>query len=75
MPIPLPPRTFICSHCHWQRTCIFTSDALQLGVDWFSHCPACKRTELETRPASRAEIMRERLRQFLRYQEYERNER
>lgn len=66
MPIPLPPRTFICSHCNWQRTRIFTSDALQLGIDWFNHCPSCQHTELESRPASRTEIMRERLRQFLR---------
>lgn len=66
MPIPLPPRTFICSHCGWQRTRIFTSDALQLGVDWFSHCPSCQHAELETRLASRAEIMRERLAQFFR---------
>lgn len=64
MPIPLPPRTFICSHCGWQRTSIPTSDALRLGVDWFSLCPSCQHTELETRPASRAEIMRERLNQF-----------
>lgn len=66
MPIPLPPRTFICSHCNWQRTRIFTSDALQLGIDWFNHCPSCQHAELETRPASRTEIMRERLCQFLR---------
>ncbi|EIU4789140.1 hypothetical protein [Pseudomonas aeruginosa] len=66
MPIPLPPLTTICPHCGWKRTSIPTSDALKLNVDWFCRCPICQYTELETRPASRAEIMRERLRQFLR---------
>lgn len=66
MPIPPYPRTFICSHCGWQRTTIPVSDTFRLEVDWFFQCPACQHTELETRPASRAEIMRERLAQFFR---------
>ncbi|TRO25849.1 hypothetical protein EQ826_12535 [Ectopseudomonas mendocina] len=66
MPIPLPPRTFICSHCGWQRTRIITSDAFKLGVDWPAHCPSCQSTDLEIRPASRTEIMRERLNLFFR---------
>ena len=66
MPIPPPPHTTICKHCGWKRTSIPTSDALRLNVDLFCRCPACQHTELEIRPASRAEIMRERLSQFLR---------
>lgn len=66
MPFPPPPHITICQNCGWKRTSIPTSDALQLNVDLFCHCPICQNTELEIRPASRAEIMRERLRQFLR---------
>lgn len=66
MPIPPQPHTSICPSCGWQRTSIQASDALRLNVDWFCRCPNCKHTELETRPASRAEIMRERLAQFFR---------
>lgn len=66
MPIPPPSLTTICPHCGWKRTSVPTSDALKLNVDWFCRCPICQHTELESRPASRAEIMRERLRQFLR---------
>lgn len=64
MPIPPQPHTTICPHCGWQRTSIPASDALQLNVDWFCRCPKCQHTELETRQANRAEIMRERLAQF-----------
>lgn len=67
MPIPLQPHTFICPHCGWQRTTIPVSDAIQLNIDWFCRCPVCQHTELETRPASRAEIMRARLTQFFRH--------
>lgn len=66
MPIPPQPHTTICPHCGWQRTSIPASDALQLNVDWFCRCPKCQHTELETRQANRAEIMRERLAQFFR---------
>lgn len=66
MPIPPRPRTFICPQCGWQHTTIPASDALQLNIDWFHHCPVCQHVELETRPASRVEIMRARLTQFLR---------
>jgi len=63
MPIPPRPRTFICPDCHWQRTTIPASDALQVNIDWFFRCPVCN-SELQTRPATRAEIMRARLTQF-----------
>ena len=66
MPIPPQPHTTICPHCGWQRTSIPASDALQLNVDWFCRCPKCQHTELKTRQANRAEIMRERLAQFFR---------
>lgn len=66
MPIPPPPHTTICQSCSWRRTSIPTSDVLQLNVDFFCCCPICQHTELKIRPASRAEIMRERLSQFLR---------
>lgn len=66
MPIPPQPHTTICPNCSWQRTSIPASDALRLNVDWFCRCPHCQHTELETRPASRSEIMRERLAQYFR---------
>ena len=68
MPIPPQPHTTICPHCGWQRTSIPASDALQLNVDWFCRCLKCQHTELETRQANRAEIIRERLAQFFRKQ-------
>lgn len=65
MPTPPPPLTTICSHCGWKRISFPTSDALKLNVDFFCRCPTCQHTELEIRLANRAEIMRERLSQFL----------
>ncbi len=35
------------------------------GRDWFSDCPKCRHDELETRLATQAEIMKERLANFL----------
>jgi len=35
------------------------------GRDWFSICPECRHEELETRLATRAEIMKKRLANFL----------
>lgn len=66
MPIPPLPHTTICLRCGWKRTSIPVSDALQMNVDWFCCCPICQHTELEIHPASRAEIMRERLRKLFR---------
>jgi hypothetical protein len=34
-----------------------------VNIDWFFRCPVCN-SELQTRPATRAEIMRARLSQF-----------
>lgn len=35
------------------------------GRDWFSDCPECRHDKLETRLATQAEIMKERLANFL----------
>lgn len=65
MPMPPHPRTFICPACNWKRTAIALSDCLMEGRDWFSTCPECRHKELETRLATRAEIMKKRLANFL----------
>lgn len=65
MPIPPHPRTFICPACNWKRTPIPLSDCLMEGRDWFSDCPECRHDKLETRLATQAEIMKERLANFL----------
>ncbi|KRW74741.1 hypothetical protein AO735_03545 [Pseudomonas sp. TTU2014-096BSC] len=59
------PRTFICPACNWKHTVIPLSDCLMEGRDWFSDCPKCRHDELETRLATQAEIMKERLANFL----------
>ncbi|AXM95279.1 hypothetical protein ACU5P1_15095 [Pseudomonas plecoglossicida] len=66
MPIAPLPRTFFCPHCGWQRTTIPASDALRVDIDWFFRCPTCQ-SELQIRPATRAEIMKVRLAQFFRH--------
>lgn len=65
MPMPPRPRTFICTACKWKRTVIPLSDCLMESRDWFSTCPECRHEELDTRPATRVEIMKERLANFL----------
>ena len=66
MPLPPPPRTFICTRCTWQRTTLPKSDALVLGRDWFSRCPLCADDSLESRIATRTKALKARLGQFLR---------
>ncbi|VXC97537.1 conserved hypothetical protein [Pseudomonas sp. 8Z] len=65
MPIPPQPRTFLCNVCDWHGTTIPLSDCLVMGVDWYSHCPKCSNETLECRAATRTEIMRTRLNDFL----------
>ncbi|QCT97959.1 hypothetical protein FEV13_14185 [Stutzerimonas degradans] len=65
MPIPPHPLTFICTACNWKRTVIPLSDCLVEGRDWFSACPICGNGELDSRPATRAETMKERLANFV----------
>lgn len=64
MPIPPRPRTFICPACGWKRTVILLSDCIMEG-DWYSECPECRHDQLETRLATQAEIMKQRLANFL----------
>ena len=65
MPRPFP-QTFSCPRCGWQCTTLPGSDDLLSGVDWLTHCGACRHTDLEHRPASKAEIMQARLHEFFR---------
>lgn len=65
MPLPPHPRTFICSVCGWKHTAIALSDCLMEGRDWFSRCPECRHEKLETRLATKTEIMKKRLANFL----------
>jgi hypothetical protein len=65
MPIPPRPRTFSCPACDWKRTVIPLSDCLMEGIDWHSSCAKCQRTELISRPATQAEIMKVRLANFM----------
>lgn len=66
MPIPPQPRTFRCLACNWQGTTIPLSDCLLSGIDWHSSCPKCHNDALDCRLATRSEIMKKRLSDFLR---------
>lgn len=70
MPVPPQPRTFRCPACNWQGTTIPLSDCLTMGVDWHSNCPKCHHDALDFRPATRAEIMKARLSDFLQRPHY-----
>lgn len=61
MPIPLRPLTFICPSCAWQQTTIPLSDALVIGRDFYGQCSVCRHKPLESRPATRAEILKAKL--------------
>ena len=65
MPLPPRPFTLVCSLCAWKKTILPHSDVLVLGQDWFTHCPQCHAPALEHREASRKEILKTRLEQFL----------
>lgn len=67
MPLPPQPRTFRCLACNWQDTTIPQSDCLMIGIDWHNNCPKCHNSALERRLATRSEIMRTRLNDFLRH--------
>lgn len=66
MAFPPPPLTFLCPRCSWQRTTLPKSDALVIGRDCFNRCPECAYEPLESRAASKAEVLRARLGRFLR---------
>lgn len=66
MPVPPRPLTFSCPCCGWQATTIPLSDCLAIGIDCHVICPKCRHTELDTRPATRQEVMKKRLSDFLR---------
>lgn len=65
MPIPPQPRTLHCPACNWQGTTIPLSDCLVMGIDWYSSCPQCHNDALDCRLATRTEIMKARLSDFL----------
>ncbi len=65
MPIAPQPRTFRCLACNWQGTTIPLSDCLADGRDWYSACPQCESDSLDCRLATRSEIMKKRLSDFL----------
>ncbi|MCB4793602.1 hypothetical protein LGR51_03655 [Pseudomonas sp. NP21570] len=66
MPIAPQPKTYICHNCCWKQTVIPLSDVLRPGRDWFASCPTCGNGQLNSRPATRTEILRTRLEEFLR---------
>ena len=66
MPIPPQPRTFRCQACNWQGTTIPLSDCLMIGIDCHSTWPKCHSDALDSRTATRSEIMKKRLSDFLR---------
>jgi Zn finger protein HypA/HybF involved in hydrogenase expression len=65
MPPPPRPFTLACRNCAWQQTMLPCSDLLKLNQDWFLECPQCRQPQLERRAASRRDILRARLDQFL----------
>ncbi len=65
MPMAPHPMSFVCPACSWKRTTLPVSDVLVPGRDWFGQCPVCARAPLNMRPATRTEVMRERLLEFL----------
>lgn len=52
MPIRPKPFTLACAHCRWSRTFHPRSDALRLGIDIVTECPACGSVDLERRALS-----------------------
>lgn len=66
MPTQPQPRTFRCPACNWQGTTIPLSDCLAIGIDWHSTCPKCHSDSLYFRIATRSEVMKKRLSDFLR---------
>lgn len=64
MPASPRPFTLVCAYCSWKKTILPHSD-LALGQDTFIGCPVCHTPTFERREASRHEIMRTRLEQFL----------
>ena len=65
MPIAPQPRTFRCLACNWQATTIPLSDCLIAGLDWHRNCPKCHGDALDSRLATRSEIMKKRLSDFM----------
>lgn len=66
MPMPPRPFTLSCVYCSWKRIILPRSDVLVLGQDWFTTCPHCHTPSLERRSATRGEVFKARLEQFLR---------
>ena len=68
MPVSPRPFTLVCANCSWKETILPHSD-LAFGQDTLINCPACYTPSLERREASRQEILRTRLEQFLSHNE------
>ena len=64
MPVSPRPFTLVCAYCSWKETILPHSD-FAFGQDTLISCPVCHTPSLERREASRHEILRTRLEQFL----------
>ena len=60
----MPPKTFICIHCNWQRTVIAKPNFRKVR---FYCCLRCFKGNLQERDASRLEILRERIWSYFRH--------
>jgi hypothetical protein len=65
MPPSPHPFTLVCACCAWRQTILPHSDFAVLGQDTLIRCPECQSPSLERREASRQEVLRTRLEQFL----------
>jgi Zn finger protein HypA/HybF involved in hydrogenase expression len=61
MPVPPPPKTFVCKECRWEKTVIPKSDALVIGRDWLIRCEECGSERLEMRDVTGGELLKARL--------------
>lgn len=64
MPVSPHPFTLVCAYCSWKETILPHND-LASAQDALINCPVCHTASLERREASRHEIIRTRLEQFL----------
>lgn len=65
MPVSTRPFTLFCVHCSWKKTMLPCGDSSSSSHSAFSFCPECHIPSLEMREATRQEILRTRLDQFL----------
>lgn len=61
MPIAQKSYTYNCQTCSWKKTVINPSDCLSEGVNWFAFCPECEGSSIVRIPATRLDMIKERL--------------